>query len=74
MDSSLFSQLMNDGPVKNDDSTPMMDSAIYVPPVSERDLAKHRTNPVASPALKRGRVMVRKAVQRDAPSVIPAVS
>ena len=65
---------MNDGPVKNDVCTPIMVSAMYVPPVSERDLAKQRTKPVASPALNKGRVIVRTAVHLEAPRVMPAVS
>ena len=73
-DSSLLRKLMKDGPVKNDVWTPIMVSAMYVPPVSERDLAKHSTNPVASPALNNGSVMVRTAVHLEAPSVMPAVS
>ena len=65
---------MYDGPVKNVLSTPIMESAMYVPPVSDRDLAKHRMNPVANPARKSGIVMVRTAVHLDAPSVMAAVS
>ena len=55
-------------------STPSMLRAMYVPPVSERDLAKQRMNPVTSPALKRGRVMVLTAVHLLAPRVMAAVS
>ena len=68
------SQLMNDGPVKNVLSTPIMVRAMYVPPVSDRDLAKHRMNPVARPARNRGIVMVLTAVHLDAPRVMAAVS
>ena len=69
-----FNQLMNDGPVKNELSTPIIVSAMYVPPVSDRDLAKQRMNPVASPARNRGRVIVLTAVHLDAPRVMAAVS
>lgn len=62
------------GPVKNSACFPIMVSAMYVPPVSERDLAKQRMNPVASPARKSGRVMVRTAVHFAAPRVMAAVS
>lgn len=68
---------MNDrnvGPVKNASLTPINSSAMYVPPVSERDLAKQRMKPVTRPALNSGRVMVFAAVKREAPRVIAAVS
>lgn len=71
---SLFSQLMNEGPVKKELCTPIMVSAMYVPPVSDRDLAKQSMNPVARPALNIGSVMVLTAVHLDAPRVMAAVS
>lgn len=55
-------------------STSIIANAMYVPPVSDRDLAKHSMNPVARPARNRGMVMVRTAVHFDAPSVMAAVS
>ena len=62
------------GPVWNPWELAMVDSAIIVPPVSDRERAKQRMMPVTRPARNRGRVMVRAAVNLLAPSVWPAVS
>ncbi len=65
---------MNVGPVKKVDCLPIRLRAMYVPPVSLRDLAKQSMNPVTRPARKRGSVIVLTAVNLDAPKVMPAVS
>ncbi len=69
-----FMYFMKVGPVKKEELTPSICNAMYVPPVSLRDLAKQRMNPVTSPALKSGSVIVLTAVRREAPRVMPAVS
>ena len=69
-----FMCFMKVGPVKNMPLAFIRSNAAYVPPVSERDLAKQSMVPVTRPARKSGRVIVLTAVNLDAERVIAAVS